>query len=120
MLRYFQLDTCLSYNLARYFDGQGAPQQCGHCSVCRGKVAQLQYIDTKRQVVEGQIHGYLAPLDIALSGQGFTLSDTLAVRFLLGLTQPVFTKVKASKMAGYAVFDSVPFETVKKAVEQNR
>lgn len=120
MLRYFQLDTCLSYNLARYFDDQDAPQQCGHCSVCRGKVAQLQYIDTQRQVVEGRIHDYLAPLDIALSGQGFTLSDTLAVRFLLGLTQPVFTKVKASKMAGYAVFDSVPFATVKKAVEQNR
>lgn len=120
MLRYFQLDSCLSHNLARYFDDQSAPKQCGHCSVCRNQVAKLQYIETQKQVNENQIHDYLAPLDSALTGQGFALSDTLATRFLIGLTQPVFTKVKASKMAGYAVYDSVPFEAVKNAVMQNR
>ncbi|MEI4549785.1 RecQ family ATP-dependent DNA helicase [Pseudoalteromonas spongiae] len=120
MLRYFQLNTCLSYNLARYFDDQGAPNSCGHCSVCRGQVAKLQYIDTQKQLVENQINDYLTPLDIALNGQGFELSDTLAARFLTGLTQPVFTKVKASKMAGYAVYDTVPFELVKSAVARNR
>ncbi|MCF6456297.1 ATP-dependent DNA helicase RecQ [Pseudoalteromonas sp. MMG024] len=120
MLRYFQLDTCLSYNLARYFDDQGAPNTCGHCSVCRGQTAKLNYIDTQKQLVENQINDYLAPLDIALNGQGFELSDTLAARFLTGLTQPVFTKVKASKMAGYAVYDTVPFELVKSAVARNR
>lgn len=120
MLRYFQLDTCLSYNLARYFDDQGAPNSCGHCSVCRAQTAKLNYIDTQKQLVENQINDYLTPLDIALNGQGFELSDTLAARFLTGLTQPVFTKVKASKMAGYAVYDTVPFELVKSAVARNR
>ena len=120
MLRYFQLDTCLSYNLARYFDDLGAPQRCGHCSVCRGQTAKLNYIDTQKLVVESQINDYLAPLDIALNGQGFALSDTLAARFLTGLTQPAFTKIKASKMAGYAVYDSIPFEVVKNAVARNR
>ena len=70
--------------------------------------------------LENQINDYLTPLDIALNGQGFELSDTLAARFLTGLTQPVFTKVKASKMAGYAVYDTVPFELVKSAVARNR
>ena len=41
MLRFFELNTCLSYNLARYFDDANAPEQCGHCSACRGQVAKL-------------------------------------------------------------------------------
>ena len=43
LVRFFELQSCLSYNLARYFDDQNAPQQCGHCSVCRGHSVKLEY-----------------------------------------------------------------------------
>ena len=59
LVRFFQLDTCLTVNLARYFDdnffdGNGLDitntkantnvvPQCGHCSVCRGQVAVLEH-----------------------------------------------------------------------------
>lgn len=43
LVRFFQLDRCLSYNLSRYFDDKNAPTNCGHCSVCRGNIAQLEY-----------------------------------------------------------------------------
>ncbi|NVK74395.1 MAG: RecQ family ATP-dependent DNA helicase, partial [Oceanospirillaceae bacterium] len=36
MIRFFQLDRCLNHNLARYFGDQQSPENCGHCSVCRG------------------------------------------------------------------------------------
>ncbi len=47
LVRFFQLDTCLSVNLARYFDdalfqGVNSPENCGHCSVCRGNIAKLE------------------------------------------------------------------------------
>jgi len=47
LITFFETDRCLSYQLSDYFDDQQAPQQCGHCSVCRGQVAKLIY--TKAQ-----------------------------------------------------------------------
>ncbi|GAL02394.1 ATP-dependent DNA helicase RecQ family [Photobacterium aphoticum] len=41
MLAFFESDTCLSHRLAQYFADHQAPAQCGHCSVCRGHIAQL-------------------------------------------------------------------------------
>ena len=43
LVRFFEIDTCLSHNLSRYFDDQNAPVNCGHCSVCRGKEVKLNY-----------------------------------------------------------------------------
>lgn len=41
LLGFFTSSSCLSHELARYFADQAAPTHCGHCSVCRGEVAQL-------------------------------------------------------------------------------
>ena len=53
LVRFFQLNSCLTLNLARYFDDHFFDQQayhssesvphCGHCSVCRGQVAVLEH-----------------------------------------------------------------------------
>ena len=63
LVRFFQLKTCLTVNLARYFDdnyfdlnasdSNGVAvanshhavtvPQCGHCSVCRGQIAVLEH-----------------------------------------------------------------------------
>ena len=41
MLALFASEQCLSQRLAVYFGDANAPQQCGHCSVCRGQVVRL-------------------------------------------------------------------------------
>lgn len=57
LIAFFQLDSCLNFNLGKYFDDpltrNNAITACGHCSVCRGDVAHLTY----SEVVEiGRAH----------------------------------------------------------------
>ena len=116
MLRFFQLDSCLSYNLARYFDDHDAPGQRGHCSVCEGKIAQLTQIFDKQQIEQQHLSEQLMALQALINEHGFTLSETLAARFFTGLTQPLFSKSRATKLPGFATYDKVPFAEVKAAV----
>jgi ATP-dependent DNA helicase RecQ len=119
LLRFFELDSCLSYNLACYFDDWQAPKQCGHCSVCRGIVAKLSTISGNQVLDSDALASYLKSLQRALNETGFELTETLAAKFLTGLTQPVFTKIRATKLPGFAQYSKVPFLDVKAAVKVN-
>lgn len=114
LLSFFQSERCLSAKLAEYFNDQNAPEQCGHCSVCRGKVAQLP----KQSPVEDnpkQIEAWLKQLDEKANKR---LSPQLKTKFLCGITTPIFTKLKARSLAGFGKFESTPFSLVKQWVEQ--
>ena len=115
LLAFFTSDQCLSKQLAEYFNDHQLTQGCGHCSVCRGQVAQLPP------------QSQLAPLAsynfIELSGQiqqklAIQTSATLISRFLCGLTTPVFTKLRVRKLNGFARLENYRFSEVKTWVEQ--
>ncbi len=114
MLALFESSECLSQRLAAYFGDQQAPQRCGHCSVCRGQVAQLPEPPA------------LAPLnDVALDSrcaefsQRFTQlkggapSAECLTRFLCGINVPVFTKLKARQIPGFASLEAYPYAEVR-------
>ncbi len=107
LIRFFELDSCLSRNLARYFDDQQAPDQCGHCSVCLGKVAQLKRYDEAPWPSQEQMHGYVEGLtsvvqeQLSLRDVQMQLTSEMKTQFLVGLTTPWFTRFKVRQLPGF-------------------
>ena len=120
MLALFSSDTCLSYRLAQYFGDQQAPQQCGHCSVCAGQVAQLPEPPPLTPLVDKHFD--------ALCGafihrhQEYTASYPPAerlTRFLCGISVPMFTKMKARAIQGFAALENYPYAEVREWAEHH-
>ncbi len=117
LVRFFQLDRCLSHNLARYFDDQQAPEHCGHCSVCRGQLAQLEYSRAPHWPEDQQLRAVLAGLQQHLADKGVPrVSDESRCRFLAGLTVPLFTRHRVSKLAGFGCCEAQPYAAIRQKV----
>jgi ATP-dependent DNA helicase RecQ len=122
MIRFFQLDRCLNHNLARYFGDPNAPEHCGHCSVCRGNpLIFTQSVDANSQHEwQDQLTGYIKEFAQHMTSKSpnTPITAVLISRFLTGLTQPIFTKVKARQLSGFGVYEERSYLSVLKAVTQ--
>lgn len=118
LIRFFELDKCLSYNLSRYFDDQLAPQQCGHCSVCRGQVAKLAYSQQPNWSSDETLCQVLAELKNHLASKVVEpLSDELLCRFLAGLSVPIFARNKVRQLAGFALCENFRYADIRSKVQ---
>ncbi|WHS60655.1 ATP-dependent DNA helicase RecQ [Pseudomonas sp. G2-4] len=114
MLELFATDRCLGYRLAQYFGDDNAPQQCGHCSVCHGQVARLPeppslpaLVDKSFETLCGDfIHRHEQHTGSLPSAERLT-------RFLCGISVPLFTRLKARKIRGYAALEEYPYAEVR-------
>ncbi len=116
LLNYFESNRCLSHRLAVYFADHQAPEQCGHCSVCRGETAtlpQLEFASSK----PNELSSWIQELE---SKAESTLSAQLIAKFLCGIATPKFTKLKARSLTGFAQLESTPFSQVKSWIEEGR
>jgi ATP-dependent DNA helicase RecQ len=114
MLALFASEQCLSQRLAVYFGDANAPQQCGHCSVCRGQVVRLPAPPALPPLVE---------LDMQALCDGFVRkhqelkgvepSAECLTRFLCGISVPLFTKLKARQLSGFAALENYPYAEVR-------
>ncbi len=130
LVRFFQLNTCLTVNLARYFDDNffdgsaldaansydsNTVPQCGHCSVCRGQVAVLQ-------------HSYSQipwPSDEVLKRAMMALAERLAgkinqplslesyCRFFAGMSVPLFGRNKVKQLSGFALCEQQRYQAIR-------
>lgn len=116
MLNLFQSSDCLSYQLAHYFADHNAPTQCGHCSVCRGQVASFP----QPQQVQPELVHLSAWVDEFVQLSPTAISNAAIARFLCGISTPIITQLKASKLRGYGSMANVSFELVLKQVELAR
>ncbi|MFT5573043.1 MAG: ATP-dependent DNA helicase RecQ [Cryomorphaceae bacterium] len=118
LIRFFELDSCLSYNLSRYFDDQHAPQQCGHCSVCRGQVAKLAYSRQQNWPTDESLSQVIAELQKHLADKvDEPLSDELLCRFLAGLSVPIFARNKVRQLAGFALCENFRYADIRSKVQ---
>ena len=119
MLALFESPQCLSQRLAAYFGDQQAPQRCGHCSVCLGRVAELPPAPALRPLRE--LDG--AELCAAFRARyaehksGAPSSECLT-RFLCGIGAPLFTKLKARGIPGFAALEDYPYAEVRAWLEE--
>ena len=114
MLDLFATERCLGQRLARYFGDDKAPEQCGHCSVCLGQVAHLPpppelpaLMDKNFDALCGDfIHKHQSHCGQAPGAERLT-------RFLCGISVPLFTRLKARAIPGFAALEDYPYAEVR-------
>ena len=114
MLALFESAECLSQRLAEYFGDRQAPQRCGHCSVCRGQVAQLPAPPALAPLAEIDLDARCADFDQRYRQlKGHAPSVECRTRFLCGISVPLFTKLKARQLPGFALLEAYPYAEVR-------
>ena len=114
MLALFASDTCLSYRLARYFGDDQAPRQCGHCSVCAGQVARLPEPPALAPLVDKNVEALCgAFIHRHQEYPGSYPPAERLTRFLCGISVPMFTKMKARAIPGFAALENYPYAEVR-------
>jgi ATP-dependent DNA helicase RecQ len=115
LVRFFELASCLSRNLALYFDDDLAPESCGHCSVCRGQTAKLEYSQPPAWPADTQLLAILAALtDHLASKQEQTLSPENFCRFLAGIHVPLFSRHKIRQLPGFGICGHLRYEEIRR------
>jgi len=130
LVRFFQLDSCLSANLSRYFDDHyfegsafegksfddpKAAPQCGHCSVCRGQVAHLQHSQVNVQWPSDDcLKQGMSDLAERLSGKiNQPLSLESYCRFFAGMTVPLFGRNKVRQIPGFGSCEQQRYQAIR-------
>jgi ATP-dependent DNA helicase RecQ len=123
LVQFFQSDRCLTKQLSRYFDDQFAPENCGHCSVCRGQVAVLPYSNDQQAVSSEtialaitQIQQHFSSLKATVTASPKGLSIDTICRFLSGMSLPLFTRTKVRQLSYFAVCQHMRYADIKAQV----
>ncbi|UST80078.1 RecQ family ATP-dependent DNA helicase [Pseudomonas siliginis] len=120
MLEVFATERCLGYRLAEYFGDHNAPERCGHCSVCHGQIARLPeppplppLVDKNFAKLCGEfIHRHEQQTGRIPSAERLT-------RFLCGISVPLFTKLKARAIPGFAALEEYPYAQVREWAQEH-
>ncbi|MBO1541718.1 ATP-dependent DNA helicase RecQ [Pseudomonas sp. OA65] len=114
MLELFATDRCLGHRLAEYFGDGNAPRQCGHCSVCHGHVARLPEPPMLPALVDKNFEALCGDfIHKHEQHSGSVPSAERLTRFLCGISVPLFTRLKARKIHGYAALEEYPYAEVR-------
>lgn len=118
LIRFFELDCCLSRNLSLYFDDKLSPENCQHCSVCLGRIAKLEYSSKPIWPDDQKIIQACTQLKMHLQTANITdIPLSIYCQFLVGLTVPMFTKNKVKKLSGFALCEALKYGEVKIKVQ---
>lgn len=118
MLDLFERHQCLSFQLASYFGDTKAPVHCGHCSVCKGHKIKTPLRPELPMINNIEVTEYIAEFQRAyLSKYSQDASPALLVKFLLGISTPVMTKLKARALSGFGKLEQYPYSSVMQFVQ---
>jgi len=114
MLDLFASEQCLSHRLAQYFGDAQAPERCGHCSVCEGHAAHLPeppaLTPLEQQSFDALCGDFIGRYRQA---RGDDPSAECLTRFLCGISVPLFTRLKARSIPGFAALEDYPYASVR-------
>ncbi|BBB26680.1 RecQ family ATP-dependent DNA helicase [Amphritea japonica] len=118
LIRFFELESCLSRNLSIYFDDHESDEGCGHCSSCRGKPARLEYSASPDWPSDEQLRNDLSGLvqHLAAKHSGRVSIDTQC-RFLAGISVPLFARNKVRQLSGFGSCESLRYADLLLKVE---
>ena len=118
MLDLFATEHCLGQRLAHYFGDENAPQRCGHCSVCHGHVAHLPAPPGLPPRVDKNFMGLCGDfIHRHHEHTGQLPGAERLTRFLGGISVPLFTKLKARGIPGFAALEDYPYADVREWAE---
>ncbi|AZF29782.1 ATP-dependent DNA helicase RecS (RecQ family) [Pseudomonas sp. R4-35-07] len=118
MLDLFATEQCLGQRLARYFGDENVPERCGHCSVCHGHVAHLPPPPSLPPLVDKNFMGLCGDfIHRHHEHTGQLPGAERLTRFLGGISVPLFTKLKARGIPGFAALEDYPYAEVREWAE---
>ncbi len=117
LVAFFTSGTCLSRQLSEYFADHQLQADCGHCSVCAGDPARLPPLPALPPLEQ---YNFAHLSQSIINKLGDSVSTVLVSRFLCGLTTPVFTRLKARSLTGFAALEQYRFSDIKTWVELHR
>ncbi|MCW8832303.1 MAG: helicase-related protein, partial [Colwellia sp.] len=121
LVKFFQLDSCLSYNLSYYFDDKNVPTMCGHCSVCRGSVAKLEYSQQvpwpSDETLLANSQGLKKHLENKIN-TALTLESYC--RFFAGMTVPLFGRNKVRQLSGFASCEQQRYHAIRDKLSKHQ
>ncbi|OPA94948.1 recombinase RecQ [Pseudomonas fluorescens] len=118
MLDLFATEHCLGQRLAQYFGDENAPERCGHCSVCHGHVAHLPQPPSLPPLVDKNFMGLCGDfIHRHHEATGDLPGSERLTRFLGGISVPLFTKLKARGISGFAALEDYPYAEVREWAE---
>ncbi|TMM47546.1 RecQ family ATP-dependent DNA helicase [Colwellia ponticola] len=128
LVRFFQLDSCLTVSLARYFDDPyfeytttggsidlTTKPQCGHCSVCRGQIAVLEHSQAQIPWPSDEVLKQgMEELTQRLAGKiNQPLSIESYCRFFSGMTVPLFGRHKVRQLSGFGLCEQQRYQAIR-------
>ena len=116
LLAFFTSNSCLSRQLALYFSDHQLQQGCGHCSVCAGQTTVFPPTLPLKPLEE---HDFTVLCASIIDKLAADCTATLISRFLCGFTTPIFTRLKARQLSGFALLEQYRFGQVKSWVERH-
>jgi len=119
MLELFASEQCLSHRLAQYFGDDRAPERCGHCSVCEGHVAVLPEPPALTSLSEQDFADLCSDfVSKHLEVRGHEPGAECLTRFLCGISVPMFTRLKARNIGGFATLEAYPYAEVRQWIQR--
>lgn len=119
MLELFASEQCLSHRLAQYFGDDRAPERCGHCSVCEGHVAVLPEPPALTSLSEQDFADLCSDfVSKHLEVRGHEPGAECLTRFLCGISVPMFTRLKARNIGGFAALEAYPYAEVREWIQR--
>jgi len=109
LLDFFASKSCLNWQLAHYFSDTNLQQPCGHCSVCADLVTVFPEPEALTPLSEYDFFQVTSAITNKLAKHN---SAVLVARFLCGLTTPIFTRLKARQLTGFASLEKYRFSEV--------
>ncbi len=110
MLNFFSADTCLSVQLAGYFDEQLDIIKCGHCSHCTSGKADFSRKNNLLALDELNFreltHEFIERIQDDFSVNNLT-------KFLCGISTPIFRKYKTRQLDNFARLEHYPYAQVR-------
>jgi ATP-dependent DNA helicase RecQ len=105
--------------LSEHFDDQQVPQNCGHCSVCRGNVATLSVSRESAEIDEDIVAEAMVGLAMRLNEKLGVVADTdTHCRFLAGISSPFLTRIRAKSLAGSNICADNRYAEIRTLVEK--
>lgn len=108
MIKVFESNSCISFEIAKYFGENIEDSGCGSCSYCLEKKAQKFNLVNGVSLNNFSFDELAQPLINAIP----QASEVLITKFLCGIASPIFTKVKARQLNGFSKLENVSFKEV--------
>ncbi len=110
MIALFESDACLSKELAHYFGEELSFEKCEHCSHCLTGQANFE---SHNKMPEIETHNFeqLTAEFIHATGEAFSANNL--VKYLCGISTPIFRKYKIRALPYFAYLERYPYAQVK-------